>query len=146
MGNELKHTHYSPYGPPRSVPGTLLDCADSSRSPNHRIEDSELWADYLYSPRLGPVSDTGLLPEMERELITAYTERKREDLQYRIADVVADLEHTYRVRITCRTSNPHGPDWHTEEWGLHPDGQWRSTYNPHPGYEHWPAWCPNCGY
>lgn len=39
-----------------------------------------------------------------------------------------------------------GPDWHTEEWGLHPDGQWRSTYNPHPGSEHWSASCPNCGY
>lgn len=140
------HTHYSPYGPPRSVPGTLLGCTPAFDS-YHKVEGSELFADYMYSPRFGPVSATGLPPEMEYALATAYTERRSESVQYRIVDVVADPEYTYRVRIANRTRcNGNGPDWHTEEWGLHPDGQWRSTYNPHPGYEHWPAWCPNCGY
>ncbi|MER6605697.1 hypothetical protein ABT282_07225 [Streptomyces sp. NPDC000927] len=63
-----------------------------------------------------------------------------------ITDVVADPEYTYRVKITNRTlCSGDGPTWHTEEWGLR-GGQWCSTFNPHPGYEHWPAFCPNCGY
>lgn len=139
-----RHTHYSPYGPPRQVPGTLLDCDDAKA---HSPEGSEIFADYMYSPRLGPQSATGLPQDMLWRLLAAYTERRSKDTSFRIADVTADPEYTYRVRITNRTAySGDGPDWHTEEWGIHADGQWRSTYNPHPGYEHWPAFCPNCGY
>ncbi len=146
MEDELKHTHYSPYDSPRQVPGTLLDCTPEFDS-YHKVEGTELWADYGYSPRFGPVSATGLPPAMEEALIAAYTSRRSEDFTYRIADVAADEEYRYRVRITNRTMcNGDGPDWHSEEWGL-TDGQWhRIVKNPHPGYEHWPAFCPNCGY
>lgn len=146
--SELKHTHYSPYEAPRQVPGTLLDCTPEFPS-YHQVEGTELSADgYLYSPRFGPVSDTGLPLEMERELIAAYLEHKSNDLQYRIAEVTTDEEYTYRVKITNRTMyNGDGPDWHTEEWGIHADGQWHGIpKNPHPGYEHWSSFCPNCGY
>lgn len=140
------HTHYSPYGPPRQVEGTLLSCDDVQA---HSIEHSEISADYMYSPQFGKRSATGL-PEGELvRLLIAYGDRRSADTQFRIADVVADEEFTYRVRITNRTayaSDEPGPMWHTEEWGLYPDGVWRSTKNPHPGYEHWSAWCPNCGY
>ena len=140
------HTHYSPYEPPRQVPGTLLACAPEFPS-YHKVEGSELFADYMYSPRFGLPSDTGLSPEMETALIAAYTERRADDVSFRIVDVVGDPEYMYRVRITNRTlCNGDGPDWHTEEWGIGPDEQWRSTYNPHPSYEHQPAFCPNCGH
>lgn len=153
MASKLKHTHYSPYGPPHQVEGTLLDCTPEFDV--HKVEGTELWADYRYSPRFGPESDTGLPPEMERDLKIAYMElqkwnpvKRSPDTQYRIADVVADDEFTYRVKITNRTMyNGDGPDWHTEEWGLYPDGEWRGIpKNPHPGYDHEPPWCANCGY
>ncbi len=144
---ELKHTHYSPYGPPRQVPGTLLGCTPEYPS-LHQVEGSELSADYMYTPRFGPHSATGLPPNELPRLLIAYLERRSEDVWFRITDVTADDEYTYRVRVTNRTSyNGDGPDWHTEEWGIHADGQWHGIpKNPHPGYEHLPAWCPNCGY
>lgn len=141
------HTHYSPYEPPLRVPGTLLDCTPEFAS-YHQVEGTELAADYMYSPRFGPQSSTGL-PYMDLvNLLAAYLEHRAKDIPFRIADVVADDEYTYRVRITNRTlHNGDGPDWHTEHWGLHEDGKWRAILdNPHPGYEHLPAFCPNCGY
>lgn len=143
--SEIKHTHYSPYEPPRQVSGTLLDCASEFRS-YHRVEGSEAAADYMYSPRFGEPSATGLGLEQLTLLVARYMKHRSDDVEFRIADVAADEEFTYRVHITNRTSyNGDGPDWHTEEWGL-VDGQWRSVYNPHPGYEHWPTSCPNCGH
>lgn len=140
---EPTHTHYSPYEPPRRVPGTLLDCTPEFQD-HHRVEGSETAADYMYSPRFGPASATGLPPALLASLMAAYTER-RSDVSCRIVDVTADDEYTYRVRITNRTAyNGDGPDWHTEQWGIHADGQWHGLHNPHPGYEHWPAFCPNC--
>lgn len=147
MGSELKHTHYSPYEPPWQVPGTLLDCSPEFPS-YHKVEDTELWADYGYSPRFGPHSATGLPQATLLALSVAYLERRSKDTSWRIADVVADEEYTYRVSITNRTMyNGDGPDWHTEEWGIHADGQWHGIpKNPHPGYEHLPGFCPNCGW
>lgn len=144
--NGLKHTHYSPYGPPHQVPGTLLDCTPQFPS-YHRVEGSELSADYMYSPRFGEPSATGLGAGPLAMLLIAYMMHRAEDTEFRIVDVVADDEYTYRVRITNRTMyNGDGPDWHSEEWGIHADGTWRSTCNPHPGYPHQPPSCPNCGY
>jgi hypothetical protein len=145
--NNLMHTHYSPYGPPHQVPGTLLDCTPEFPS-YHSVEGSELGADYHYSPRFGERSDTGLPPELEKALIDAYMVHRSCDVQYRIMDVVADEEYTYRVKVANRTMyNGDGPDWHTEEWGIHADGQWYGIpKNPHPPYEHWSSFCPNCGY
>lgn len=145
---ESKHTHYSPYGPPHQVPGTLLDCTPEFDS-HHKVEDTELWADYHYHPRFGPQSATGLPHNELPRLLIAYLEHRSKDTEFRIADVVTDEEYTYRVRITNRTMyNGDGPDWHTEEWGIHQhDGQWHGIpKNPHPGYEHTPPWCENCGY
>lgn len=143
----LTHTHYSPYGPPRKVPGTLLDCTPEFLS-YHRVEGTETAADYMYSPKFGPASATGLPEMMLLALMGAYMKRRSKDTSWRIADVVADDEFTYRVRITNRTlHNGDGPDWHTEEWGIHGDGQWHGIpKNPHPGYQHTPSFCPNCGY
>lgn len=142
-----RHTHYSPYGPPHQVPGTLLDCTPEFDS-YHRVEGTELWADYAYHPRFGEVSDTGLPEPLLDALKRAYLHRKQDDIQWRIADVVSDKEYTYRVRITNRTMyNGDGPTWHTEGWGIHADGQWHGIpVNPHPPYEHLPSFCPNCGY
>jgi hypothetical protein len=153
MEKGLKHTHYSPYEPPRQVVGTLLDCTPEFNY--HKVEGTELGADYAYYPRFGPVSATGLPAEVEEQLRIAYLclqpwnpVSKPADLQWRIADVVLDDEYTYRVKITNRTMyNGDGPDWHTEEWGIHADGEWHGIpKNPHPGYDHTPPWCPNCGY
>lgn len=146
MAGELKHTHYSPYEAPRQVPGTLLDCTPEYPE-FHKVEGSELWADYSYQPRLGPESATGIGDELPRLLI-AYLKYRSEDVWFRIVDVVRDEDYTYRVSITNRTGyNGDGPDWHTEEWGIHGDGQWHGIpKNPHPGYEHMPPWCANCGY
>lgn len=144
---DLLHTHYSLYGPPRQVPGTLLSCSDEYRQSAHKVEGSERWADYMYSPRFGPVSATGLSRLALLALHDAYAGHRTEDLEYRIVDVVGDPNYMYRVKLTNRTAyNGDGPDWHTEEWGLSSGGQWCSTFNPHPGYEHWPAFCPDCGY
>lgn len=142
-----QHTHYSPYESPRRVPGTLLDCTPRFLS-YHRVEGTETGADYMYSPRLGPESDTGLPAPLMDALKRAYMYRRSADTQWVIADVVADEAYTYRVHITNRTMyNGDGPDWHTEEWGIHADGHWHAIpKNPHPGYEHLPAFCPNCGY
>ncbi len=145
---ELKHTHYSPYGPPHQVPGTLLDCTPDFPS-YHKVEGSELGADYMYSPRFGPHSATGLPEGMLATLMIAYMQYRAADTEWRIVDVVRDEDCTYLVKITNRTRyNGDGPDWHTEEWGIHTtDGQWHSIpKNPHPGYEHWSSFCPNCGY
>lgn len=141
------HTHYSPYGSPRRMPGTLLDCTPEYPS-YHKVDGSELFADYMYSPRFGPASDTGLPPEVEQAVVEAYMRYRAADTQWQIEDVVADEEYTYRVRITNRTSyNGDGPDWHTEEWGLHADGLWHGiSKNPHPPYDHMPFFCANCGY
>lgn len=144
-----KHTHYSPYGPPRQVDGTLLDCTPEFSS-YHRVDGSELGADYAYSPRFGPVSTTGLGYIPLTRLLVAYTERRSENLDFRIVDVVSDPEYTYRVTITNRTAyalDEPGPTWHTEEWGIHADGQWHGIpKNPHPPYPHDGAFCSNCGY
>lgn len=147
MASELKHTHYSPYGPPRQVPGTLIDCTPEYAS-YHRVEGSELSADYMYSPRFGPLSATGLPMGTLTDLMVAYLKNRSDDINWVIADVVRDEEYTYRVWITNRTMhNGDGPYWHTEEWGIHADGQWHGIpKNPHPGYEHMPPWCSNCGY
>jgi hypothetical protein len=143
------HTHYSPYDAPRQVPGTLLDCTPEYPE-YHQAEQSELWADYTYSPRFGPHSATGLPPGQLALLLAAYMEYRQKDVQFRIVDVVSDEEYTYRVKITNRTAyalGDDGPIWHTEEWGIHVDGQWHGIpKNPHPGYEHWSSFCPNCGY
>jgi hypothetical protein len=148
MGDELKHTHYSPYGKPQQVPGTLLDCTDKN---SHRVESSELWADYSYSPRFGPASATGLPQDQLLALMDAYMKRRSKDTSWQIVDVLADDDYTYRVKITNRTMyapQESGPTWHTEEWGIYAtDGQWHGIpKNPHPGYEHWSSFCPNCGY
>lgn len=145
--SELRHTHYSPYGPPRQVEGTLLDCTPEFPS-YHKVEGTELSADYMYSPRFGPHSATGLSQTELLALMDAYLQYRSKDTEWRIADVVADEEYTYRVSITNRTMyNGDGPDWHTEEWGLYPDGEWHGIpKNPHPGYDHMPPWCSNCGY
>lgn len=145
---EPRHTHYSPYAPPLQVPGTLLDCTPDFTSP-HQVEGSELWADYMYSPRFGPHSATGLPQPVLLALSAAYMERRSKDTEWRIVDVTPDDEYTYRIRITNRTAyQGDGPDWHTEEWGLYAtDGQWHGIpTNPHPGYEHTGPFCPNCGY
>jgi hypothetical protein len=143
----LKHTHYSPYEPPRQVPGTLLDCTPEFPS-YHHVEGSETAADYMYSPRFGPHSATGLPQFTVAVLSGAYLQHRDKDTQWRITDVTHDPEFTYRVRITNRTAhNGDGPDWHTEEWGIHSHGDWGPIVtNPHPGYEHAPSFCPNCGY
>lgn len=148
MAGELKHTHYSPYGPPRQVPGTLLDCTPEHES-YHRVEGSEVSADgYMYSPRFGPHSATGLPQDQLLALMGAYLKNRSVHLAWQIVDVVSDPEYTYRVRITNRTMyNGDGPTWHSEEWGLYPDGEWHGIpVNPHPGYEHMPGFCANCGY
>jgi hypothetical protein len=141
------HTHYYHTMPPRQVVGTLLDCTDRN---SHRVEDSELWADYPYFPEFGPASHTGLSAALESRLVSAYMEHRSTDTRWVIADVTDDDEYIYRVRITNRTAyslDEPGPTWHTEEWGIHSDEKWhRIVKNPHPPYEHWPAFCPNCGY
>jgi hypothetical protein len=145
---DLKHTHYSPYGPPRQVDGTLLDCTPEFLS-YHRVEGSELFADYMYSPRFGPHSATGLPHDTLVDLMVAYLEGRSADIHWMIVDVVRDEEYTYRVTITNRTAyNGDGPTWHTEEWGIYAtDGRWHGIpTNPHPPYEHWSSFCPNCGY
>ena len=143
----LKHTHYSPYGPPHQVLGTLLGCTPDFPE-YHQVEGSETAADYMYSPRFGPHSATGLPQMVLLDLTDAYMRYRSKDTSWQIVDVVADEKYTYRVHITNRTAyNGDGPDWHTEEWGIHADEQWRAIpKNPHPGYEHWPSFCPNCGY
>lgn len=147
--SDPKHTHYSPYEPPRQVPGTLLDCTPEFAS-YHQVDGSELWADYAYHPRFGPVSDTGLPAPLLDALTRAYLHRRSADMQWRIADVVADEEYVFRVSITNRTRyapDESGPTWHTEEWGLHADGQWHGIpANPHPPHPHDVAFCSNCGY
>lgn len=146
---ELKHTHYSPYGPPRQAPGTLLDCTPEFPS-QHRVEGSELAADYMYCPRFGPDSATGLPFGLLISLRNAYTHHRSKDTSWRIVDVVTDDDYIYRVTITNRTGyglDGAGPLWHSEEWGLYPDGEWHGIpVNPHPPYDHMPPWCSNCGY
>jgi hypothetical protein len=141
------HTHYNPYGPPFQAPGTLVGCANEAA---HNPKDSELWADYRYSPRLERSGVTGLPAHMERDVLSAYGKNRQEGVQYAITDVLPDADFTFRVRITNRTGyalGEAGPVYHTEEWGLYPDGFWHVIpMNPHPPYEHWPAFCPNCGY
>jgi hypothetical protein len=141
------HTHYDAYRAPFQVPGRLSDCIDVSA---HDPRGSELWADYRYDPHLVPSSVTGLPGHMERDLLAAYLENKQDDIRYAITDVTPDEEYTYRVKIANRTMyalNDTGPVFHTEEWGLYPDGFWHGIpVNPHPPYEHMPAFCPNCGY
>lgn len=144
------HTHYSPYGAPTRHPGTLLDCTPEYAS-YHQIEESELWADFQYMPRFGPRSDTGLPPEQEERLKEAYLRSRADGFVWQITDVTADDAYTWRVRISNRTAHSldePGPTWHTEEWGIYrTDGEWHGIpKNPHPGYEHTPPWCPNCGY
>lgn len=144
MATELKHTHYHLTSPPRQVPGTLLECSEAE---SHKVENSELWADYMYNPAFGPHSATGLPQPVLLALTSAYLEHRSKGTPWQITDVTADEEFTYRVKVTNRTAyNGDGPTWHTEEWGIGRDGKWRSTYNPHPGYEHLPTSCPNCGY
>lgn len=142
-----RHTHYSPYGPPRQVDGKLSDCTESAA---HDPKDSELWADCRYAPYLFPSEVTGLPGHLERDVIAAWRGHRAADLEFEITDVTPDEEYTYRVRITNRTAyalDDDGPVFHTEEWGLYPDGRWHGIpVNPHPGYEHWPTMCPNCGY
>ena len=84
-----QHTHYSPYEPPRQVPGTLLDCTPEYPL-YHRVEGSELAADYMYSPRFGLPSITGLPPVVLLDLTEAYLAHRSTDTQWVIADVVAD--------------------------------------------------------
>lgn len=142
-----RHTHYSPVAPPRQVDGKLSDCTEFAA---HDPKDSELWADYRYAPHLLPSEVTGLPGHMERDVTAAYLERKQDGIVYEITDVTPDQEFTYRVTFTNRTGhalNGVGSVWHTEEWGLYPDGSWHGIpVNPHPGYEHTGPFCPNCGY
>jgi hypothetical protein len=135
------HTHYDSYGPPRQVPGTLIGCSDSNaHDPSH----SEIFADYMYAPRLVPSHDTGLPHAAEVAVLTAFTERRDASLTPVITDVVTDEKYVVRVSITTRTLEG---VWRTEEWGLHADGRWLCIQkNPHPGYAHEPPWCANCGY
>jgi hypothetical protein len=141
------HTHYSPYGPPRQVVGTLVGCSNEGA---HDPKDSERWADYRYMPRLERSGVTGLPAHVERDVLAAYAKNRQEGVEYAITDARTDVDFTYRVRITNRTDyalNEAGPAFHTEEYGLHPDGFWRGIpINPHPGYSHEPPFCPNCGY
>lgn len=141
------HTHYSPYAPPRQVVGTLLDCPDSG---THDVTISELWADYRYNPYLVPSPSLGLPGHMERDLLDAYMNQRVPTTVYAITDIVPDDDLTYRVKITNRTAyslDEKGPTWHTETWGLDPERGWVMVpVNPHPGYEHRPAFCPNCGH
>jgi hypothetical protein len=142
-----RHTHYHQTTSPRQVPGKLSECDDTDA---HDPRDSELWADYPYHPRLERPEVTGLPGHMERDLVAAYLANRQGGVEYAITDVTADADFTYRVRITNRTGhalNEAGSVWHTEEYGLYPDGFWRGIpINPHPGYPHEPPFCPNCGY
>lgn len=134
------HTHYDPYGPPVRAAGSLLNCADTKA---HDPSGSEIFAPYMYCPRLVPSECTGLPPEDEREVLAAFMVNRDPSVRPVITDALLSDEYGVEIRISIRNM---ADAWHTETWARHADGQWRSTYNPHPGYEHWPAWCPNCGY
>lgn len=142
---DARHTHYSPYGPPRQVPGTLLECTDSTA---HDARDSTLWADYGYNPRLEPSWNTGLSEEVGKAVTAAYLNHKTTDLSFAITEVVADPDFTYRVTFTNRTRvalGDSGPVWHTEEWGLYPDGAWHGISRGL-AHHHTAPFCPGCGY
>jgi len=144
---EPRHTHYDPYGPPRQVLGTLLECDQANK---HDAKDSELWAEYAYNPQLLPSEALGLPGHEEHDLMIAYRATRRAEMVCTVTEVVPDEEYTYRATVTNRTMyslDEPGPTFHTEEWGIHSDGKWHAIpRNPHPGYEHLPAFCPNCGY
>jgi hypothetical protein len=147
------HTHYDPAMPPRQVPGTLLGCNNKDQ---HSPEMSEMWADYAYNPKLMPSQDTGLPADVERDLIAAYSKGRREGVEMCITDVFpaqADDGNgggpiAYRVRVTNRTlyAVGEGRIWNTMNYGLYASGWVSFADNPHPGHEHWPVSCPNCGY
>lgn len=140
MAGELKHTHYDPYLRPHHVPGTLLDCDEAAR---HRVDNSEIMADWLYQPELGPLSDTGLPSHVEHCVIGGYIAVKRPGMEYRITEAVRNGD-AYVVTFSNRWLTNDG--WHSESWRYENGEAWRVSPNPHPGYEHWPANCPNCGY
>lgn len=139
--SEPTHTHYDPYGPPRMVPGTLLDC-DNARA--HDPKDSGVFAEGLFDPRLVP-SVTGLAPAVEMLLLAAFMQRR--DPQVR--PVLTEASRTdagYEVTITIRRGDDIG--WHSERYAFeYSTGKVEQIIpNPHPGHEHWSAFFPNCGY
>lgn len=115
----LTHTHYTPHRPPYQVPGTLLDCVPDYPD-YHMVEGSELSADYMYTPRFGPHSASGLPDMVLVWCMIAYLEGRDKDTEFRIMNVARDDEHTYRVTITNRTLHGFGdgPLWNTEVWGV----------------------------
>lgn len=140
MTDNPTHTHYNPYGPPAQVPGTLLDCDDTkAHDPRH----SEIFADYLYAPRLVPSADTGLPAHVEHCLHGAFLEHKADGLHFAMTDVSRDGD-AYEAVFTSRYTT--GDGWHQVRYRYEGGDAQRAVPNPHPGYEHWPAFCPNCGY
>jgi hypothetical protein len=145
---EFWHTHYDPYGPPRKVAGTLLDC---DQWMSHDVSRSGIHADYPYAPELVPSKSTGMDPAAERSLmehITATTDMSR---PLGITDVSGPQDDDgngrgalrYLVRVSART--PHGA-WGVITFGLYDTGWNRVPENPHPGYPHWSSFCENCGH
>lgn len=150
---EIWHTHYDPYGPPRKVAGTLLDC---DQWMSHDVSRSGIFADYLYAPELVPSKSTGLDPAAERSLmehITATTDMSR---PLGITDVSGAQDDDgngggalrYLVRVSARSlyDDGEGPAWGVITFGLYETGWNRVPENPHPGYDHMRPFCANCGY
>lgn len=136
------HTHYSPYGPPRSVTGTLVECDDAEA---HSPEHSEIFADYMYSPRLVPSEDTGLPALVEQLVLAHYLMNRDKDTHYAITDTRRDeAADAWEVVVTNRWMT--GDGWHSERYRFDGGHVSRVVRNPHPGYVHEPPWCPNCGY
>lgn len=152
---KFSHTHYDPYGPPRAVAGTLLDCADTIA---HDVSRSGVFADYLYAPELVRSASTGLPADAERDLL-AYFAKPRPALRpqdFGITDVSGPEENdgngrgpiAWRVEITNRTlyAAGEGPAWNRQDYGLYASGWGPVHVNPHPGYDHRPPFCENCGH
>lgn len=136
----VTHTHYSPYEPPYQVPGTLLSCLASV---SHSARSSEISADYAYAPQLAPSAATGLPEEVERAVLAAFMQHRYADVRAAITEA-SRIDAGYVVEITIR--RPDNSGWHTEEYIHTSNGVERVVPNPHPGYDHTPPWCPNCGY
>jgi len=139
MDNPM-HTHYSPYDPPQQVPGTLVECTEKNM---HDATQSEIFADYQYTPRLVPSKSTGLPTLVEQLTIAHYLSHHAPDTHYAITDAVRDGD-VWEVVFTNRYRTNDG--WNVERYRFRAGHIERVVKNPHPGYEHWPAFCPNCGY
>lgn len=150
---KFSHTHYDPYGTPRPVAGTLLDCDDETA---HDVSRSGVFADYQYAPVLVPSRSTGLDPAAERSLMEHIAATTNMSRPLAITDVSGPQDDDgngrgalrYLVRVTARSlyDDGEGPAWGVITFGLYETGWNRVPKNPHPGYDHWWAFCPNCGH